>query len=313
MKNTILALVAVVASAPAAAIPDVVGYAARVENDAGPFDGTVSVAFQLFDAPTGGALLWSENVASLVVIDGDLVHDLGSVEPLDDSVLARDDVFLAVTLNGDTLSPRAPIRAVPFALKARDAETLGGLSADDVATDAELAGLNFGNLPGVPAAFADGVDNDTVATVAAGGGLKVAANAFSIDVNGVTLERLADNSVNSNKVVDGSIQGSDIKDGSVANVDIATNAVTSDKIASGTIVEADLSGSTTTLFEVTSGGCTVPAGTIQLSSNCTRSSSGCPSGQLRSCSVTGACTADVASPTCFGNTGTRSLGKLVFK
>ena len=106
----------------AQAVPDVVSYAARVENDAGLFSGTVSATFQLFGAATGDTELWSENAASIVVIGGDLAHDLGSIEPLDDTVLARDDLFLQVTINGDVLEPRAAIRAVPFALLAKNAE-----------------------------------------------------------------------------------------------------------------------------------------------------------------------------------------------
>ena len=108
-----------VVAAPALALPDVVTYAARVENDAGVFSGTVAVTFQLFDASEVGNQLWSESVASTVVVAGDLVHELGSIEPLDSTVIERDDLFLAVTINGDTLSPRVALRAVPYALRAR--------------------------------------------------------------------------------------------------------------------------------------------------------------------------------------------------
>lgn len=276
MKNTIAALVAVIAAVPAAAVPDVVTYAARVENDAGPFSGTVSAVFQLFDAPTGGALLWSENVASVVVVDGDLVHDLGSVDPLDDSVLARDAVFLAVTFNGDALSPRAAIRSVPFALRAREAETLAGLSADDIATDDELDaavdGITFATLPGVPGSLADGqvsfselsgvptalvdgqisvaeiaglspslqdnVDNDTLFT--AGAGLKLNGTAFSIADNAISLSNMNDNAVSSAEIVDNSIVSADIKDGQVSGADLADSSITSLKIVDGSLTTADL-------------------------------------------------------------------------
>ncbi len=122
----------------AAALPDVVTYAARVEDDAGPVDGNVSVSFTLFGQSAGGTALWTEFVASAVVVGGDLVHELGSIEPLDAGLLARDDVFLEVTINGDTLAPRLALRAVPYALLAADANTVGGVAAADLALRAEL-------------------------------------------------------------------------------------------------------------------------------------------------------------------------------
>jgi hypothetical protein len=246
MKTMITALVAVVAalgSSTSAALPEVVTYAARIENDAGAFNGTLTVTFQLFDASTAGALLWGENVASSVVVDGDLVHDLGSIEPLDDTVLERDSLFLAVTINGDTLEPRVALRAVPYALKALeaeragDAETLAGLSADDVATDVEVAAavaarvVTFAQLAGVPAGFADNVDNDTIATAAAGGGLKATANAFSIDNNGVTLARMADSAVGSAEVLDQSLGQADLAPDSVSTSELAAGAVTLTEMA----------------------------------------------------------------------------------
>ncbi|MDP2345215.1 MAG: hypothetical protein Q8O67_30000 [Deltaproteobacteria bacterium] len=224
--KSIIALMLVVAT-PVLALPDVVSYAARVENDAGIFSGTVAVTFQLFDASVAGTELWSETVASTVVVDGDLVHELGSVELLDDTVLERDDLFLAVTINGDTLSPRLALRAVPYALKAQEAESLSGLSAADVATDAELGALSFSNLPGVPAGFADGVDNDTIATAAAAGGLAVSANAFSIADNGVTLAKMADSSVSSAEVVADSLTAADLATSSVGAAEITNGTITS--------------------------------------------------------------------------------------
>jgi hypothetical protein len=255
MKNLIASLALAVA-VPAAAVPDVVTYAARVENDAGAFDGTVSATFSLFSAATSGNALWSETATSIVVVDGDLVHDLGSIEPLDDAVLDSDALFLEVTLNGDTLSPRAALRAVPFALKAREAETLAGLSADDVATDAEVAAavaarvVAFNQLSGVPAGFADGVDNDTVATAAAGGGLAVAGNAFSVADNGITLAKMADSSIGSAEIVDGSITSNDIGNNAVGSSEIADGSITANDIASNAVGGAEIAANAVTADEI---------------------------------------------------------------
>jgi hypothetical protein len=213
MKTTssISALFACVAilSTQAVAVPDLVTYAARVENDAGPFTGTASVSFQLFNAATEGAELWSENAASIVVLGGDLVHELGSIEPLDDDLFDGDDVFLQVTINGDTLEPRAAIRAVPFALRAKDADT-------SLLADRALSADNATTLAGQPAAsfqFSAG----------AGGGLALAGNAFSIADNAVTSARIAD--------------------GAVGTADVAAGAITQEKLASAAVGAAQLSAS----------------------------------------------------------------------
>jgi len=258
MKNAILALVTVVTALPALAVPDLVTYAARVENDAGPFDGTVSIAFQIFDARTAGVELWSESVVSAVVVAGDLVHDLGSVEALDDALLDRDELFLAVTINGDTLSPRAALRAVPFALRAKQADvaaSLDGLSADDVATDDEVAAavaarvVAFNQLTGVPTDLADG-DNDTIATAGAGGGLKAVANAFSIDDNAITLARMGDSSVGAAEIVNESLTSEDLGPASVGSSEITDNSITSADVFDGTLTAADLATSSVGTSEI---------------------------------------------------------------
>jgi hypothetical protein len=137
MKKTLALLL--LTAAPALAVPDLVSSAARIETDDGPFDGNVSVTFQIFDDDAAGTELWTELVASAPVLDGELVHELGSTEPLDDALLANDDLFLQVTINGDVLFPRLALRAVPFALKSNDSERLGGLAPADFVTKDEIA------------------------------------------------------------------------------------------------------------------------------------------------------------------------------
>ena len=239
MKFPVLATtLSLLVAGAAHAVPDVVSYAARVENDAGLFSGTVSATFQLFAASTGGTELWSENAASIVVIGGDLVHDLGSIEPLDDTVLAGGNLFLQVIINGDVLEPRAAIRAVPFALLAKNAEVAARAVFADSAD--RLGGQS-------PSSFQF--------TAGANGGLALAGTAFSIAQNGVTadhiaaaavsLEKMAANSVDGSKIVDGgvslakmaadSVDGSKIVDGAVSLAKMAANSVDGSKIVNGAL------------------------------------------------------------------------------
>jgi hypothetical protein len=240
----------------AQAVPDVVSYAARVENDAGAFSGTVSATFQLFGAATGGTELWSENAASIVVIGGDLVHDLGSVEPLDDAIIARDDLFLQVTMNGDVLEPRAALRSVPFALRAKNAQQAARAVAADSAD--RLGGQ-------LPSSFQF--------TAGANGGLALVDTAFSIAPNGITADRiaaaavslakLAANSVDASKLVDSavtlaklaplSVDGSKLIDGVVALSKLAANSVDGSKIVDGSVANADIQGGAITSAKIATG------------------------------------------------------------
>lgn len=250
-----LVLPTMLAASAATATPETVVWSARVESDAGPFDGTVSLALALFDAETGGVAVHQEAVTSAVVVRGELVHELGAdaSNPIDDAVLDHPSLFLQVTMNGETLSPRLPIRSVPYALRAEQCSTLEGLSADDVATDAELAAalqsvsVPFSSLTGVPAGLADGE-----LTAAQGGGLAVSGNTIGIGASGVTAGMIASGAVTSAKlaadavtasaIAANSVTSSDIVDSTITSADIQDGMVSGSDIANGAVREADVTG-----------------------------------------------------------------------
>jgi len=216
MKNA-LALLALIVATPAMAIPDVVTWAARVENDAGAFNGNMTVTFELFDVLSAGTPLWTETVSSAVVVDGDLVHDLGSVEVLDDALIDRDNLFLQVTMNGDVLAPRSALRAVPYALRAENAATA---ELAERATDAtKLGGL-------APTAFQF--------RAAASGGLALAGTEFSIAPLAVTSARLADGAVTSTKLAPLSVTGAAIASNTIVAGKLAVDSVSSSNLAGNT-------------------------------------------------------------------------------
>ncbi len=232
MKNALTLLCLIVAT-PALAIPDVVTWAARVENDAGAFNGNVTVSFELFDVSTAGTSLWSETVTSAVVVDGDLVHDLGSIESLDDALINRDNIFLQVTMNGDVLAPRNALRAVPYALRAEHA---GSAETAARATDAtKLGGLT-------PAAFQF--------SAATGGGLALTGTQFSIQPLAVTTAHLADGAVTAAKLAPGSVTAPAIASASVTATAIAPNAVSSSQIVDFSIQDSDLATDIITLRHI---------------------------------------------------------------
>jgi hypothetical protein len=95
-----------------------VNYQGRLANDAGtPLDGSYGMSFALYDAPTAGNLVWGpESHAAVPVSDGLFSVGLGSQTSggIPTSVW-NGDVYLEMTVSGETLEPREIIRSVPIA------------------------------------------------------------------------------------------------------------------------------------------------------------------------------------------------------
>jgi len=164
-KTLKIASLGLLFSTAAAAVPDTFMYVGDLAEDGAPADGNFSVTFQMFNDDTAGTVVFAETVASLVIVDGALVHELGTApnNALDDAELAAGELYLSVIVNGTTLEPRVPIRSVPFASKAGDAESVGGRAIGDLVETADLA---------------------------AGAGLSLAGSTFSVAPAGIALEHL---------------------------------------------------------------------------------------------------------------------------
>lgn len=302
----LLPLLALLAAAPALALPESLTYGAHVDSGDAPFDGSASMVFTLFDARDGGSALWTETAASVVVVQGELAHDLGSVTPLEPELLDRDELYLEVAFNGTTLSPRVAFAAVPFALRARDAESaeLCSLADDaehavnaDHATQADQAttatsattAQNATQLGGRAAA-------DYQYGAAASGGLALSGTSFSVASNGITRDHLRNGEVVLGKLGAGAVDGSALASSAVTGAKIASSTITGDKIAAGSINASHLSGGRVPLA-VRPVGCGGGLQTQNLTvttglraSGCSGGfSSGSPSGLTWSCSSTQPC------------------------
>jgi hypothetical protein len=76
-------------------------------------DGFYSVTFKLYDTLTTGNLLWTEIQPQVKVTSGIYSTILGEVTPLD---LTFDEFyFLSLTIDGEELTPRAPLTSAPYA------------------------------------------------------------------------------------------------------------------------------------------------------------------------------------------------------
>ena len=123
-----------VAQSPAQAasgMPRLVRFSGSVKDVSGsPLTGAVAITFALYSEQTGGAALWLETQNITADSNGHYTVLLGSTKgdgiPTDlfTSEQAR---WLAVQVAGEAEQARVLLVAVPYAMKAADAETVGGL------------------------------------------------------------------------------------------------------------------------------------------------------------------------------------------
>jgi hypothetical protein len=121
------------ASVATAPVPNLVSFSGTLTNSAGqPIDSLSGVTFSLYAEEQGGAPLWLETQNVQADSKGNYAVQLGATKPeglpqeLFTSGAAR---WLGVRVNGGEEQPRVLLLSVPYALKAADAQTLGGLPA----------------------------------------------------------------------------------------------------------------------------------------------------------------------------------------
>ncbi|HVP57848.1 MAG TPA: hypothetical protein VMU02_07095 [bacterium] len=134
-----LAVLVGFAGTAATGIPEKINYQGRLTNSATglPLIGSHSLTFRIFDAASGGTLLWSETKTETADSAGVFATVLGSVNPV--SIALGASCWLEVAVDGETLSPRREMVSVPYAFRAEAAnhasaaDSLGGhLSAEFV-------------------------------------------------------------------------------------------------------------------------------------------------------------------------------------
>src|SRR5215469_6226355 len=128
------------ASSSSASIPHLVRFSGNVKDDAGqPRSGVVGITFALYKYQQGGAPLWLETQNVQADSRGNYTVLLGSTntEGLPTDIFTSNDArWLGVQVEGQEEQPRRLLVSAPYALKAEDAETLGGkpLSAFQLVT-----------------------------------------------------------------------------------------------------------------------------------------------------------------------------------
>ena len=179
----VLVMTATLLSLSAWAVPGLINYQGRLTDPGGnELDGNYTMRFELFDALTGGSLIWWED-QNVAVDKGVYNVQLGSVTPLDAPDFFGDQVYLQVRVQNDAmnlepLTPRQRLTTVAYAFAA---QTLDGFASSEFAlTGHDHAGeeitsgivdearidpsiardseVSWGNLSGIPPDIADGDD-----------------------------------------------------------------------------------------------------------------------------------------------------------
>jgi trimeric autotransporter adhesin len=129
--------------AAAASVPRLVQFNSTLNDSAArPVSGVASVTFAIYAEQDGGTALWSETQNVLADANGHYNVLLGSATTA--GVPAElfgtgQSRWLGVTVGRQQEMPRVLLASVPYALKAADAETLGGLPASAYVTTQSLA------------------------------------------------------------------------------------------------------------------------------------------------------------------------------
>ena len=127
----LMPLMAQSAASADSVVPAMVRFAGTVTDVNGkPLTGTVGVTFLLYTEQSGGAPLWTETQNVQPDKNGHYSAMLGSTTSHGlpaDAFAAGQARWIGVQPSGQAEQPRVELGSVPYALKAADAQTLGGL------------------------------------------------------------------------------------------------------------------------------------------------------------------------------------------
>jgi hypothetical protein len=118
-------------AAKTSVVPNLVKFSGIAKDSSGtPLAGLVGITFALYAEQSGGAALWMETQNVKVDAAGHYNVSLGAEKSLPADLFASGEPrWLGVQVADQSEQPRVLLASVPYALKAADAETIGGLPA----------------------------------------------------------------------------------------------------------------------------------------------------------------------------------------
>jgi len=168
------------ASSPAAsALPRRVRFGGTAKDINGdPLTGVVGITFALYSEQTGGAALWLETQNVTADSTGHYTALLGATKPdgLPAGLFTSEAAhWVGMQVSGQAEQPRVLLVSAPYALKAGDAETIGGLppSAFVLATPASGNAAGATRAPSANAASAAAATTTSSDVTTTGGEINV--------------------------------------------------------------------------------------------------------------------------------------------
>lgn len=273
-------------TAAAHAEPITLVYVGTLKNTAGPVNGPVSLVADLYDAASDGSAVFTETFASVEVVEGVFVVELGATAGavLDEAPLPAPR-YLSLTINGETLTPRTAVATVPgahhtpharMAELAETARAFGALAAVDIAQRELLATpggapVAFANVTNLPAGIADG-DDDALYT--GGAGVSISS----------------DHVVSASALTSGMISAATVTD-----ADIAGRSLTAANVQ-GPVTEDMVAGNLVSVY-VPNAACDL-GDRYTLTSTCRPVATDCQIGFIRECAPTPGCRVLYLNPSC---------------
>ena len=124
----------------AAEIPRVISYQGKVTDSGGNpvADGSYTMRFRIYDAESGGSLLWDSNGISVSLTSGIFNVLLGESPQTALNLAFDEDYWLSVTFSGTTVTPRQRMGSVGYAYMASGlvagTEIIGSVTTGTYAT-----------------------------------------------------------------------------------------------------------------------------------------------------------------------------------
>ena len=118
-----------------------------LDDDGAAKTGDVDLEFALYDAADDGTILWSDNISTVLNDQGVYSVTLGDeAQPIDSELLQDGEVYLALTVDGDEMSPRMELTSVPFASLASTAEVANSVVDGAITSDSLAEGAITGDV-----------------------------------------------------------------------------------------------------------------------------------------------------------------------
>lgn len=94
-------------------------YQGRLQQSGQPYNGSANMVFRLYDATAGGSLKGTQTVNGVSVSGGLFTVALNGGSEFGGSAFNGEARWLEIVVNGNTLTPRQPLTAAPYALGLR--------------------------------------------------------------------------------------------------------------------------------------------------------------------------------------------------